>query len=71
MMMSGHITQGPNHHLLTHKEYAIEVIGSIIKDMDMDPCDEQMTEELGASGLFDLDRVHFFLSFILFYLFTA
>lgn len=61
MTTSGLVTQDPNRCLLTHKDYAIEIIESIIRDRDMDPCAEEMTEKLGASGLFDLDRVHFFL----------
>ena len=68
MMTLGPVTQGPDRYLLTHKDYTIEVIESIIKDMDVDPCVEQATEELQALGLFDLAWVHFFLSlFIHFY----
>ena len=70
MTTLGPVTQGLDHLLLTHKDYAIEVIESIIKDKDVDPYAEQMTEELGASGLFDLARVllfpFFFLSFFFF-----
>nr|POE84751.1 hypothetical protein CFP56_69759 [Quercus suber] len=39
-----------------HKEHAIEMIKSIIKDTDFDPCAEQLTEDLKALGLFDLAR---------------
>ena len=68
MMTLGPVTQGPDCCLLTHKDYAIEMIESIIKDMDVDPCAEHATEELQALGLFDLAWVHFFLSlFIHFY----
>ena len=42
------------------------MIGSIIKDKDVDPCTEQGTEELGSSGLFDFARVRPFLFFSLF-----
>ena len=63
MKMSGLITQELDRRLLTHKDYAVEMVESIIKDKDVDPCVEEMTEELGASGLFDLARVRFFLSF--------
>ena len=42
------------------------MIGSIIKDKDVDPCAEQGTEELGSSGLFDFARVRPFLFFSLF-----
>ena len=61
MKTSGLVTQGPDHCLLTYKDYAIEVIESIIKDQDVDSCAGQMTEELGSSGLFDLARVRLFL----------
>ena len=54
MMMSGPITQGSVHRLRAHKEHVVKVIKSIIKDTDVDPCVEHITEELGASGLFDL-----------------
>ena len=66
MMTSGPVGQGPDYRLLTHKDYAVEVMESIIKDKDVDPYAEQATEELGASGLFDLARVHFFLPFSLY-----
>ena len=66
MTLTGLVTQGPVRRLLTHKEHTVEVIESIIKDTDMDPCAEQTTEELGASGLFDLSRVCPFFIFIFF-----
>ena len=40
-----------------HKGYAVEMVESIIEEMDLDPCAEQETEDLGASGLFDLSRL--------------
>lgn len=64
-MAMGPVTQGTSCHLLTHKGYAIEVLGSIIKETDLDPCSEQETEDLGASGLFDLSRVCSFLKLLL------
>ena len=63
MTTSGPVAQGPNRRLLTHKDYAVEMMESIIRDKDVDPCAEQGTEELGASGFFDLARVHFCLHF--------
>lgn len=66
MTTSGPVAQGPDYRLLTHKDYAVEVMESIIKDKDVDPCAEQATEELGALGLFDLARVRFFLPFSLY-----
>ena len=65
MTMSSPISQGLNHRLLTHKDYAVEMVESIIKKKDVDLCTEEMTKELGASGLFDLAWVRFFLSLFL------
>ena len=45
---TGPITQGTIHHLLTHKEYAIEMVKSIIKETDLDPCAKQTIKDLGA-----------------------
>ena len=56
MMAMGPVTQG-TYRLLTHKGYAIKMIESIIKEMDLDPCTKQETEDFGVSGLFDLSRV--------------
>lgn len=39
------------------KEYAFEMVDSIIKETDLDPCADQTTEDLRASGLFDMSRV--------------
>lgn len=61
MTTLGPVTQGPERHLLTHKDYAIEVMESILKNEKVDPCVEQATEELGASGVFDLARVFHFI----------
>ena len=54
MTTPGLVTQDPDRRLLTHKDYVIEMIESIINDKDVDPCAEQAIEELGSSGLFDL-----------------
>ena len=59
MTSLGPVVQGLDPRLLTHKDYAIEMVGSIIRDKDVDPCAEQGTDELRASGLFDLARVRF------------
>ena len=61
---SGLVTQGLDRHLLTHKEYAIEMMGSIIRDKDVDPCTELGTDELEASGLFNLARLCFYIFLI-------
>ena len=61
MMTSGPINQGPDRRLLTHKDYAIKMMGSIIRDRDVDLCAELGTDELGASGLFDLAQLCFYI----------
>ena len=62
MTMSSPITQDPKRRLLTHKDHALEMMESIIKDKDVDPCAEQATIDLGALGLFYLTRVRSFVS---------
>lgn len=57
MMGKGPITQGDVYCLLTHKDYVIRMVDSIIKETDIDPYANQTTEDLGALGLFDLTRV--------------
>ena len=69
MTMPGPITQDSERRLLTHKDYAIEMLESIIKDKDTDPCVGQATGELGDSGLFDLDWVSIFYSFFYSFIF--
>ena len=54
MMVTGPVTQGIVHRLLLHKEHVIEMVKSIIKEMDLDPCVKHTTKDLGASSLFDL-----------------
>ena len=63
MTTLGPITQEPDCRLLIHKGYAIKMMESIINDKDVDPCAKQAMEVLGASGLFDIAQVRFFLSF--------
>jgi len=67
MTMPDLVTQESECRLLTHKDYAIELLKSIIKDKDTDPCVGQVIGELGDSSLYDLARVSIFHSF--FYLF--
>ena len=57
------VTQDSERRLLTHKDYVVEMLESIIKDKDADPCVGQATSELGDSGLYDLARVSIFHSF--------
>ena len=56
MTSTGPIVERPRR-LLTHKDYVIEEVESLIKLRDVEPCAELRTEELGASALFDLTRV--------------
>ena len=63
MMMPSPITQDSKRRLLTHKDYAVEMLESIIKEKDTDPCASQVIGELGDSGLFDLARVGIFYFF--------
>ena len=69
MTMPDLITQDSERRLLTHKDYAIKMLESIIKDKDTDPCVGQATGELGDSGLFDLDWVSIFYSFFYSFIF--
>ena len=57
MIGMGPVTQGAVRCLLTHKEHAVEMVESIIRETNVDPCAEQEMEDLGASGLFNLSRV--------------
>ena len=61
MTTSSLITQGSECRLFTHKDYAIEMMGSIIRDKDVDPCAKLGIDKLGASSLFDLARVCFYI----------
>ena len=51
------VIEGPRC-LLTHKDYAVEEVQSLINPTDVDPCAELGTEELGALALFDLTWVN-------------
>ena len=59
MTSTSPVIEGPRC-LLTHKDYTVEEVQSLIKPMDVDPCAELGTEELGASTLFDLTQVNLF-----------
>ena len=58
MTSTGPVNEGPCR-LLTHKEYAVGEVETLIKPTDMEPCDQVGTEDLRASALFDLSRVSF------------
>lgn len=55
----GPVIPGTVHRLLTHKNHAVEMVDLIIKEIDLDPCADQTTEDLGASSLFYFSRVRF------------
>ena len=63
MTRKGLVILDPVQSLVTHKDYAIEMVNSIIKEMDMDVCGEHTLEDLGASSLYDLLRVRIHLFF--------
>ena len=64
MTTSSPVTHGSDRRLLTHKDYAIEMMGSIIRDKDVDPFAEPRTDKLGASSHFDLAWVCFYIFLI-------
>ena len=71
MTGKGLVIPGVVCRLLTHKDYAVEMVDLIIKETDLDPCVNQTTEDLGASSLYDLSRVcssqFYFISFFYYY----
>ena len=56
MTSSDPVIEGPRC-LLTHKDYTIEEVESLIKQTDLDPCAQLGTEDLRASAFFDIARV--------------
>ena len=56
---SGPVIEEPRC-LLTHKDYVVEEVESLIKQTDLDPCAQLETEDLGASAFFDIAWVCFF-----------
>nr|POE62467.1 hypothetical protein CFP56_26398 [Quercus suber] len=56
MTRKGPVTLDPIQRLVTHKDYAIKMVTSIIKETDLDPCGEHSSEDLRYSGLYDLSR---------------
>ena len=57
MSAQGPIIFGPIQRLVSHKEYAVEMVNSIIKDTDLDKCGEHGIKDLGVSSFFDLARI--------------
>nr|POE75054.1 hypothetical protein CFP56_15843 [Quercus suber] len=56
MTGKGLIAPSPIQRLVTYKDYAIEMVSSIIKETDMDPYGEHSSKDLGAFGLYNLSR---------------
>ena len=56
MTSTGPVSEGPRR-LLTHRDYAVGEVESLIKPTDIEPCNQVRTEDLGALALFDLTRV--------------
>ena len=56
MTSTGPVIEGPRC-LLTHKNYTVEEVKTLIKLTGVDPCAKLVTEELGESVLFYLTRV--------------
>ena len=59
MMGKGPVILDLVQRLVTHKDYTIEMVNSIIKETNLDPCGEHSLEDLGASSLYNLLRVCF------------
>lgn len=57
MTGKGLVASDPIRRMETHKDYAIEMINSIIKETDLDSCGEHTLEDLWDFGLYDLSRV--------------
>ena len=56
MTSFGPVSEGPCR-LLTHKDYAVREVESLIKPKDMEPRDQVGTKDLGTSALFYLTKV--------------
>lgn len=47
MMGKGLIVPGSVQWLVNHKDYAVKMVNSIIKDMNLDPCGKHSSGDLG------------------------
>ena len=65
-MGKGPVTPSAIRKLITHKDYVVKMVNSIIKETDLNPCAEQTLEDLGASSHYDLSRVRFNLVMVLY-----
>jgi len=57
MPAHGPVVSRSVQRLVSHKDYVVEMVNSIIKDTDLNECGKNATKDLGVSGLFDLARV--------------
>ena len=57
MTGKGLVDLDPVQRLVTHKDYTVEMVTSIIKETDLDLCGGQTSEDFGAYSLYDLSRV--------------
>ncbi|KAL0004549.1 hypothetical protein SO802_012110 [Lithocarpus litseifolius] len=55
-MGKGLVVPEPVQRLVTHKDYAVEIVNSIIKETNLDPYGQHSSKDLGASGLYYLSR---------------
>lgn len=57
MIMKNLVVPSSIKRLVTHKDYAVEMLNSIIKETNMDKCGKHTIKDLGAFGRFNLSRV--------------
>ena len=57
MTGKGPVVFDPVQRLVTHKDYVVEMVNSIIKEMDLDTYGEHTLEDLGSFGLYDMSKV--------------
>ena len=57
MTRKGPVALDPIQRLITHKDYVVEMVITIIKETDLDPCGGHILEDWGASGFYDLSNV--------------
>nr|POE68897.1 hypothetical protein CFP56_63154 [Quercus suber] len=47
MIEKGPVAPGPIQRLVTHKDYVVKMVSSIIKETNLDPCGEHSSEDWG------------------------
>ena len=69
MTRKGPIAPNLVQRLVTHKDYVVEMVTSIIKETNLDLCGGHTLVDLGASGLYNLSKVcshHLYCTLIIF-----